>query len=181
MDSDILELQLKLQRTAFNIDVLNLDEEELIDYITWNAFAMLDEVHEAMKEVSWKPWASATYVNREAFLKELIDAAHFLNNMWLAVAKLESTEAASLFKALYQDKHITNARRQAVGYDGVSGKCPACHRDLDETELITLTDVDGVVLVACKCGQVLVRKPASSEVRADAASSEVGREASSDG
>jgi dUTPase len=147
--SEWLELQLELQRDAF-IDPRTLwdQEEERSRFLLWNAFAACDEVHEAMQEVGWKPWASSRHLNNESFLEELVDALHFLANMVLAAAINEHEDPKVLAKILwlkYQAKVEKNIQRQLEGYDGVQGKCPVCKR-----ETYQLGDGSGVVVEMCR-------------------------------
>lgn len=108
-----------------------LTVEERTEYALVNSFALSDEIHEAMREVSWKPWASKHFFNREAYLGELADAQLFLDNL-----KLLALEEGGSVRQLEEDFHklcvtkIEQAiRRNDEGYDGVSSKCPACRRD----------------------------------------------------
>ena len=128
-----LELQLKLQVKAFGNDPRSLDPEARAGFLVWNAFAAEDEIHEAMQEVGWKPWASSRHINNAAFLDELVDALHFIGNMILAAAIEEKTppwELAEVIWNKYQAKVQVNIDRQREGYDGVKNKCPICKREL---------------------------------------------------
>jgi hypothetical protein len=157
----ILKLQTELQRRAYGYDITGLSDEDLIEYIRWNVVALEHEIHEALDECSWKPWQSSSYVNRHQLLKELIDAAHFLNNIWIAVCGLEPGPAADLFEEMYVEKNVVNARRVERGYDGVSSKCPHCRRALDDGTLLTFVSADGDKLEYCPCGFVLHREEAT--------------------
>ena len=119
----ILLAQLELQRNSFGIDPRSLRGEERADYARWNVLALNVELAEALQEMSWKPWASADYFNREAFFAELIDALHF----WMNLALL-ATENPDDILGAYMIKHDVNARRQADGYTGLE-KCPGCGRE----------------------------------------------------
>lgn len=116
-----------LQREAFGVDPSKLVGKEREEYIRWNVIALMDELSEALHEVSWKPWASAEFFNRDQFIGELVDAAHFLGNL-AVVAGCTDAEWATRYSA----KQQKNRDRQRDGYDGVSGKCPGCKRDLTE-------------------------------------------------
>lgn len=164
MKSEILQLQHDLQRDSYGYETTTMTPAEVLEYIGWNFKALLHEIMEAEDETSWKPWATSKYVRRIACLQELIDVAHFYNNIWLAVSGLEPEEAADLFDAMYRDKNHVNAKRQAEGYDGVTGKCPHCKRALDTGDTKEATDEDGVKLRYCICGFVVER----DGVRADA-------------
>jgi dimeric dUTPase (all-alpha-NTP-PPase superfamily) len=123
----IFDRQLKLQRESFGVNPADFTEEEKIQFIKDMILAATDELHEALGEVGWKPWATSKHINREAFVGELVDVFHFLVNLWLAVgATSEEVEIRYLAKA------NKNAKRQAEGYDGVWGKCPECKRAFDD-------------------------------------------------
>jgi hypothetical protein len=117
--------QFALQRDSYGLVPHELDEEDRASFITWNAYALEDEIHEATSEVGWKPWATSRHLNRGAYLTEMVDAFHFFMNL-LLVAGIGPRE----FFDAYMAKRNINALRQATGYDGVSGKCGQCHREL---------------------------------------------------
>lgn len=106
------------------------DEDRLpaIDFIHWNVTATVDELHELLGEVGWKPWAKSRHINLDAARSEWIDAFHFMLNLGLVLGLDESK-----VKELYDAKHAKNEKRQEEGYDGVSTKCPGCKRALDDT------------------------------------------------
>lgn len=113
----------------------DLEPEERATFLTWNAFALEDEIHEAMQETGWKPWATSRHLNADLMMKEMVDAWHFFMNILLTIGaemKLGPDEVADLFTKHYIIKHTINAQRQAEGYDGIAGKCSQCHRDLKE-------------------------------------------------
>jgi hypothetical protein len=91
------------------------------------SLALLDEVHEALGEVGWKPWASSRHLNKDAFQGELVDALHFFFNLMHAAG----ITPEALLEG-YEAKAAKNRQRQIDGYDGVSTKCPVCHRALDD-------------------------------------------------
>lgn len=104
-----------------------MDDEEKITYIKEQVLACLDELHEALNEVGWKSWASSRHINRDAFVNELIDAWHFLMNLFI-VAEVPPHEIFTR----YIEKNDKNWLRQKHGYDGVSTKCPGCKRAFDD-------------------------------------------------
>lgn len=116
-----------LQREAFGVDPYRLEGTEREEYVRWNVLAAEDELHEALGEISWKPWASKEYFNREEFIGELVDVLHFVANL-LAVSGVSGDELTTR----YSSKQQKNRDRQSSGYDGVTGKCPGCRRDLSE-------------------------------------------------
>lgn len=102
--------------------------EDLGAWIRTNVTALTAEVGEALKEIGWKPWSTGQgYVNREAYLGELVDAGHFLANLLVAVGITDEE-----WEAAYQRKQQVNRDRQAAGYDTRAEKCPACGRAYDD-------------------------------------------------
>lgn len=128
---DALADQHALQQKSYKKDPTTLDDEERAEFIRWNVLALEDELHEALQEVGWKPWATSRHLNRDAFKGELVDAYHFFMNLMLA-ADIDADE----FLEAYQAKRTKNAKRQAEGYDGVTGKCPHCKRALDDSAVM---------------------------------------------
>lgn len=125
--SDALEAQHQLQINSYGKDPASLTGEERAEFIRWNILAAEDELHEALAEVGWKPWATSRPLNYGAFKGELVDAFHFFMNLML-VAGITADE----FLTAYQVKREKNAKRQIEGYDGVTGKCKDCGRALDD-------------------------------------------------
>lgn len=136
---DALRAQYELQLNAYGSDPVELPEHEKIEFIRWNVLALEDELHEALAEVGWKPWATSKHINRDAFKGELVDAFHFLMNLMI-VTGIDADE----FLAGYREKNLRNAARQAEGYDGVKGKCPGCRRALDDPAVKCYVYDDGV-------------------------------------
>jgi hypothetical protein len=150
----LLNKQRDLQVGSFRLDPLALEGEDRAEFIRWNVLALEDELHEMLGEVGWKPWASSRHVNEKEATAELVDALHFFLNLVLAAApRGQSVEmAAHTLLSGYNTKAAVNARRQANGYDGVTGKCPDCKRDTAETELVVYTDLGATS--SCPCGHV---------------------------
>jgi hypothetical protein len=126
---EMMRLQKQLQVEAFGADPSVMQDADRIQYIKDMVLAATDELHEALAEVGWKPWATSKHLNREAFVSELVDVDHFLMNLFIA-AGVGPEERYTKYLA----KRSENARRQAVGYDGVTEKCSQCHRDLAESK-----------------------------------------------
>jgi len=133
----------KLQEEAFGKDFdAPLDPDELADSIVMNHSALIVELSEFMAEVGWKDWATPRgWVNRDAAVGELVDAAHFFANL---LVRLDVTDEE--WAERYQAKQEKNRRRQLAGYDGVSGKCLRCKRALDDVEH------DSVSKICVLCG-----------------------------
>lgn len=123
----MLDAQRALQINTYGIDPPTLDGDERVEFIRWNVLALEDELHEALGEVGWKPWATSRHLNRESYVGELVDAWHFLMNLLLVAGVTEEE-----FVARYDAKRRRNAERQVEGYDGVADKCPKCWRALDD-------------------------------------------------
>ena len=127
----MLEAQEELQKSSYGNSPRTLSGAEQVEFIRWNVLALEDELHEALAETGWKPWATSRHVNREAFVGELVDAFHFFMNLMLVVG----SDADELFTK-YAAKRARNAQRQAEGYDGVTGKCETCKRALDDPAVL---------------------------------------------
>ena len=127
----ILDRQRELQKKHYGVDVTTLSDEERAQYIRDMSLALADELHEALNETGWKPWATSRHVNRQAYLGELIDVLHF----WCNLVLITNTNEKELLD-MYFAKADKNARRQLAGYDGVAGKCTTCGRAFDDTAVL---------------------------------------------
>lgn len=120
--------QRSLQLEAYGKDPADItDADERIRFIKDMHIALTDELHEAIGETGWKPWASSQHVNEEAFKGELVDAFHFFMNLCMVVGMGPDELMEKYFK-----KRQKNIDRQKAGYDGVSTKCPGCGRAMDD-------------------------------------------------
>jgi dimeric dUTPase (all-alpha-NTP-PPase superfamily) len=111
-------------------DIQTMTIQQRVEYFKLNILACTDELHEALAESTWKPWTTADpAIDDEAAGRELIDALHFLVNLFLVVGW-----DARRVHAAYHAKHVVNVQRQQDGYDGLRTKCAntACRRALDE-------------------------------------------------
>lgn len=152
----LIGMQLDLQTQHMGGDPRDLfaaDPEGWADFMRWNAYALTDELHEATAETGWKPWATSRHLNQEAFMKEMVDAFHFFMNMLLAANPgADPDDIAQAFCEAYFAKNAVNAQRQIDGYDGLSTKCPHCHRELSETDSTKhKTDEHGVKFCSSLC------------------------------
>lgn len=151
-----LQVRMKQTNPSLTGDPAKLEGDELADFMRWNAFALTDEIHEALGEVGWKPWATSRHVNHPQFMQEMVDAFHFFLNMLLAgagQAGMTIEEYARAFEQQYITKNAKNLERQQLGYDGVTGKCANCRRDLEEVgdaEIVTYYREDGEILHFCR-------------------------------
>lgn len=127
----LLQMQLQLQTIHMGGDPRDLRGDEWAEFMRWNAWALTDELSEAMSEVGWKPWATSRHLNGEAFMREMVDAFHFFMNLLLA-GNPDSTPEQIMadFFEKYKAKNEKNAQRQVEGYDGISDKCGVCKREL---------------------------------------------------
>lgn len=101
------------------------------EYVRNNVLAATAELHEALDEVGWKPWATGRFYNTDNVISECVDAFHFIINIMLA-SGLPPDTLSDTFFTKYLEKNKRNADRQETGYDGVSSKCPHCTRALDD-------------------------------------------------
>lgn len=147
--TEMLRAQLELQRQSFDVDPTTLEGEERAEFIRWNVLALEDELHEALNEVGWKPWASDRSIDRDLFLKEMVDAWHFFMNLLLVGSSTEPDLLAEIFTSMYQEKRQVNADRQAAGYTGTD-KCPQCGRDRATTQIVIYAEPRPY----CPCGYV---------------------------
>lgn len=122
-----LEATRELQISAYGTDPGTLEGDALADFVIWNNVALADEMAEFMGEIQWKPWAKPRGgANRDAAIGELIDVAHFLANLAVAMGCTDLE-----WEARYRAKMEINAARQRKGYDN-QNKCPKCRRALDD-------------------------------------------------
>lgn len=136
----ILNAQKNLQKNSYGIDVTELSPEQRAQYVRDMSLALTDELHEALNETGWKPWATSRHFNRDAFVGEMIDVLHFWCNLVL-VAGVTEEEIANAYFA----KANKNAKRQSDGYNGVDGKCKSCGRAFDDSAVLCTPE---------KCGQL---------------------------
>lgn len=140
MLTQMLRLQDELQTKINGISPMHIDGEEAkVEYIRNMTLALLDEMHEALNETGWKPWASSNHINEEAFKNELVDAFHFFMNLMLVV---DMTPSELYIR--YRRKREKNIKRQDDGYDGLD-KCPSCKRAYDDDAVKCLpVDTHGI-------------------------------------
>lgn len=154
----MLRAQRELQIKSFDLDPSELEDGPRMEFIRWNVLALIAEMVEYLDETGWKPWATSQHINAEEALGELVDAWHFfMNILWATEGGGLLGDAdvlAEVFTGRYFKKREVNAQRQADGYDGVTGKCEGCHRDLPTVNLTEVT-IEGLVRFACPCGKVV--------------------------
>lgn len=152
----MLETQADLQRDAYGVNHAFMREpsDARATYIRDNVLALTDELHEALGEVGWKPWATSRHLNEDAYVAELVDAWHFMMNLLLATG-IPPEELARKFIMKYFEKVERNAARQVRGYDGVTDKCPGCHRALDDVAVACARAdrTDGMFIVCAADGE----------------------------
>lgn len=127
----MLELQSQLQTETYGYNFQRMLTADRVRYIKEMKLALDAELQEALDETSWKTWITRNYINRDAYVGELVDALHFFMNMLLVLGDDPADLASEVFTR-YCLKHRVNAQRQLDGYDGVSTKCNQCHRALDD-------------------------------------------------
>jgi NTP pyrophosphatase (non-canonical NTP hydrolase) len=125
----LFSLQTALQ-LHFGHNFHTMDLPKLIEYIRWNILALEDELHEALGETYWKPWADMPpgFKDKNRYIGEIADVMHHLINLCLA-AGMSSDD----LMAAFEKKNRRNHERIEEGYTGTN-KCdgPDCGRALDE-------------------------------------------------
>jgi hypothetical protein len=111
-------------------------EVDRINEFRTMVLALEDELHEALNETGWKPWASSRHFNTDAVKGELVDAWCFLMSLML----LAGMTPAELYQR-YQAKMEINHKRQDEGYSGTE-KCKECGRALDDPATACYDDGD---------------------------------------
>ena len=137
-----LETTALLQIIAYGRDPRDLVEddghgqltEEGAEFFRWNVLAAQAELVELLNEAGWKPWATSRHFNREQIIGEAVDALHFIANL-LRMTGCTGHELS----ARYRGKQLVNLDRQIASYDGVTGKCRVCKRDLAESRCTPTT------------------------------------------
>lgn len=129
----LFEMQGTLQN-EFGHDFNTMGDEALTDYISMNVLALTDELHEALANLRWKPWAKGGpgFRDRDKYAGEIADAMHFLLNLCLA-ARMTPDELMDR----YVGKNKVNHQRISRGYDGTD-KCDACGGALDEPGIVRI-------------------------------------------
>lgn len=140
--TQLFQLQADLQAKAYGIPLTELSPGDRGNYVMTMHTAIIKELGEALDEVSWKPWASAQFLNRDAYVGELVDVLHLFMNLVLATSEDPAMLADEIFTR-YCAKNAVNAQRQEDGYDGVSGKCRKCSRALDDSATHCTLDING--------------------------------------
>lgn len=129
MITDIMAAMLESQRLVqqeYGHDFVVMTDEERMRYLTTMTTACAVELHEALAETGWKPWASSNHINREEWMGEMADAWLFFMNLMLA----GGMTAQDLIERTAK-KQDNSYKRIKNGYDGVSTKCPVCRREYD--------------------------------------------------
>lgn len=128
----IFEMQLDLQENHFNVNFQRMLPADRVRYIKDMSLALTAELHEALDETGWKPWATRKGIlDRDAYVGELVDVLHFLVNLFLATGD-DPVDLADEVFTRYTLKNQVNRDRQSASYDGVSTKCGVCRRALDD-------------------------------------------------
>jgi dimeric dUTPase (all-alpha-NTP-PPase superfamily) len=127
------------------------------EYVRTSVLAATAELHEALNEVGWKPWATERFYNTDNVISECVDAFHFVINIMLA-SGVSAKDLADRFHEKYVEKNERNATRQKEGYDGVSSKCPHCSRALDDVGVNQGRILDELVFVCGGCNKGLDAK-----------------------
>lgn len=127
---DMFDAQRELQVKAYGKDPSEItDPVERIQFLKDMHMAQVDEMHETLGEMGWKPWAKSRHIDEAAAHGELVDEFHFFMNRCIAL-----NLTPTMLEEKYFEKNARNLDRQMQpgGYDGISGKCTKCRRALDD-------------------------------------------------
>ena len=81
---EAFQLQRELQVQSYGMDPGDIPAgADKIQFFKDMNIALQDELHEALGEVGWKPWATSKHFNEDAVKGELVDAFHFFMNLCL--------------------------------------------------------------------------------------------------
>lgn len=157
--TDLLQRQWELQN-HIGVDPFTMPLEDRVAYVRNMVLALENELQaEVLQEVGWKPWATHRFINTNAYLGELIDVLHFWLNLVLATGLTPQTLGPRLAE-MYEEKRRRNFQRHANrDYDGVTGKCWNCRRDLGDTGTTRIQhegEDDAVACAACGASLFLV-------------------------
>ncbi len=127
-----------LQVHSYGQDPATLQDDEFANFVIWNHAAAVDELCEFLGETRWKPWITIRgRGDDEAAIGELIDVAHFIANLAVAMGCDDET-----WERRYREKMEINRTRQRAGYDGTN-KCSRCGRALDDPAVKCTTTMCG--------------------------------------
>lgn len=158
MITDILAAMVESQRLvqqAHGYDFKTMIPEDRMEYLRTMTLACTSELHEALDETGWKPWASSMHMNLEEWKGEMTDAWLFFMNLML-VGGMTAEDLISR-TAKKQDNAYTRVKD---GYDGVSTKCPICRRAYDN-DGVKCRPGDGFDHPMPTCAYVTPLKPTS--------------------
>lgn len=112
---EMLAHQHELQTNHFGGDPATFTGEQRTRFVTAMAMSICAETAEALQEIAWKPWTTdQEWINRDAYLEELVDIFHFLMNLML-VADISAAEFAEVYA---RKAAINRARMESGSYDG---------------------------------------------------------------
>lgn len=121
MLDEIFERQRRLQVDSMGVDPVTVTGMTRYVYLLNMLEGIADEVAEMRAEVNWKMWTSGaelgTFHDRDAFVKEGVDALHF----WVNLMLLADVSADEVYSRYFKKADV-NAARQRDGYDGRSTK-----------------------------------------------------------
>jgi hypothetical protein len=151
--SVMIQAQKELQ-TKFGFTFSSMTLHERIIYIRDMVLSLSNELQaEVLQECSWKPWLTTDdnlFINDGAFFGELVDCWHFIMNLLLVIKPdLAPEDIARDFYRAYMSKCDVNAKRQAIGYDGISSKCAHCNRDVTDVVVHEIRGYDGKTIYIC--------------------------------
>lgn len=109
---DKLEFLLEEQHKLTKVIGKNIKwytEASIDEFLFVKCYAMLEEVVEVIRELSWKPWKPKRKFDANKVKEELIDVLHF----WLEVANMLNMSADEIVQ-IYKKKNEKNKNRKLV-------------------------------------------------------------------
>lgn len=105
---EMLRLQAKLQERYTGAHPRHLTNDDLKDYVRTMVLATTDELHEALREMPWKPWSATVFTSEkeDRYKDELVDAFHFFMNLMLVV----NMSADELFTRYLRKNDVNHGR-----------------------------------------------------------------------
>jgi dimeric dUTPase (all-alpha-NTP-PPase superfamily) len=106
------------QIDRYGVDPAELDLQQWADYVRTMVVALDDELHEALREVPWKPWSNRTdkEFDSGAVKAEFADAWHFFMNLMIAMRVRPEDLVSSYFRKL-----AINQERKSNHYISATG------------------------------------------------------------
>lgn len=144
--TDMMMRQLQLQ-VKINPEFEHMTNERMMDFIRTTMLSLVSELCEMLSETNWKPWAAVEpgIKSKQRYLKEIIDAQHFLFNLAL-VAGVKPHD----YYLAFIEKNEVNFKRQEHEYDGNNPRCVQCGNEVETYKDTTIMDGETPLSLSAK-------------------------------